>query len=173
MFFKLAGGIIIISAAGLMGFLMAGIYVERVRQLRELQYCLNILESEIVHSSTPLVQAFKLVSEKSSKAVSRLFKVMAELLFEKKTDTVAEAFDLAFQALKRDLYLEREEIDIISSFMQSIGSSDIEGQKKNFNVTVKKLEAFEKKAEEIRVKNEKLYRYLGICGGALIVILLV
>jgi stage III sporulation protein AB len=98
---------------------------------------------------------------------------MADMLRDKKKNSVYEAFTDTYNQLKSDLYFDKEEIGVISSFMQSLGNSDIEGQKKNFNITIKKLESFEKRAEEIRTKNEKLYRYLGLSFGVLVVIILV
>jgi stage III sporulation protein AB len=98
---------------------------------------------------------------------------MSDILRNKKCENISDAFFEAAKSVKNDLYFEDEEIELISSFIQSIGSSDLESQKKNFNITVQKLESFEKKADEKRIKNEKLYRYLGLCTGVLIVIILV
>jgi stage III sporulation protein AB len=94
-------------------------------------------------------------------------------LKERRFNTIAEAFLEASKSVASELYLEKEEKETFLSFMQSLGSSDIEGQKKNFNLTLRKLEDFEKRAEEVRSKNEKLYRYLGVSLGAFIVIILV
>jgi stage III sporulation protein AB len=170
---KLIGSFIVILTTTIIGFTYAKVYMDRVKQLRDLQYALNMLESEILYTATPLVVALSSVAEKSSEAVKHLFLNMADLLREKKIGSVHEAFNEAYKISKSELFLEDEEVNIIASFMQSLGSSDIEGQKKNFNITIKKLEGFEKKAEELRVKNEKLYRYLGVCAGVLIVIILV
>lgn len=170
---KLIGSLIVILTTSVIGFSYAKVYVERVKQLRDIQYSLNMLESEIIYTATPLIEALSSVADKSNENIRMLYLKMTELLKEKKIGSVYEAFNEAYKLVKSDLYFEKEEIDIIASFMQSLGTSDIEGQKKNFNITIKKLEGFEKKADEIRNKNEKLYRYLGVCSGVLIVIILV
>lgn len=170
---KLIGSIIVICATTIMGFNYASIYTKRVKQLRVIQYAFNILESEIVYTSTPLVEAFQNVGDKSSDTIKKLFLSMSQNLSLKNTQNVLCAFKEAEKSLKGEIYFEKEELEIIYSFMNSLGNSDIEGQKKNFNITIKKLEAFEIRAEESRRKNEKLFRYLGVSAGMLIVIILV
>lgn len=170
---KIIGSLIVIFATSIMGFYFANVFTERVKQLRELQYALNILETEIVYTSTPLYEALKNVSERSDGSIKNLFLVMSRQLIEKNNQGVLYAFKEAEKLLKTEIFFDKEELEIMYSFMSSLGNSDIEGQKKNFNITIKKLEAFEKKAEEKRTKNERLYRYLGVSAGMLIVILLV
>jgi stage III sporulation protein AB len=170
---KLIGSFIVIVAASLIGFSYATVYSHRVKHIREIQYALNMLESEIIYTSTPLIDALISIAGKSSENIATLLTKMAELLRDKRIDSVFGAFDEAYKQTKSELYFEKEEVDIIASFMQSLGNSDIEGQKKNFNITIKKLEGFEKKAEEMKAKNEKLFRYLGVCSGVLIVIILI
>jgi stage III sporulation protein AB len=170
---KIIGSLIVIGATTIMGFYYAGIYVERVKQIRGIQYALNILESEIVYTSTPLAEAFKNVGDKSSEPFKRLFYKLSENLRNKNVESVTNAFKSAFESLKGEIYFEKEEIEVIYSFMKSLGNSDVEGQKKNFNITIKKLEAFELKAEENRRKNERLFKYLGVSCGMLVVIILV
>lgn len=170
---KIIGSIIVICTTTIMGFIYAGMYGERVKQLRQIQYALNMLEAEIVYTSTPLLEAFRNIGEKSSGVIKKMFLLMADYLELKNTDGVLNAFKEAEKGLHGELLLNKEELDVIYSFMNSLGSSDIEGQKKNFNITIKKLEAFETKAEEFRVKNEKLYKYLGVSAGMIIVIMLI
>lgn len=170
---KLIGSLIVIISASLIGFSYATIYSQRVKHIRDIQYALNMLESEIIYTATPLIEALYSIASKSSENVAKLFTKMAELLKDKRIDSVFGAFDEAYKQTKSELFFEKEEVDIIASFMQSLGNSDIEGQKKNFNITIKKLEGFEKKADEMKAKNEKLFRYLGVCSGVLIVIILI
>ena len=172
MFLKLLGSLIVISSTTIMGFVYSRVYGQRVRQLRDMQYALNMLESEIVYNSTPLTSALCTVAGKCS-SVGKLFNTIADILKSKKCETISDAFNMAIDINKNELYFEDEETALINSFLQSIGSSDLENQKKNFNITVKKLESFEKTAEESKSKNEKLYKYLGLSAGVLIVIILV
>ena len=59
------------------GLLLCGyIYARELNNIRIIQYALNILESEIVYTSTPLIEAFQNVSDKSSDPIKKLFSVM-------------------------------------------------------------------------------------------------
>lgn len=170
---KLIGGLAIIIATTSIGYVYSMVYEERVKQLRELQYALNILESEIIYSTTPIVDALKAAADNSKTAIGVMLVKISELLSQRSVSSIYDAYVKASKELKNQLYLEKEEKETIGSFVHSLGSADIEGQKKNFNITVKKLEGFEKKAEVSRDKNAKLYRYIGLFGGVLIVLLLV
>lgn len=170
---KLLGSIVVIGASGVMGFIYSNFYLERVKQIRDMQYALNILETEIIYTSLPLSEAMEFTAEKCGKGIKNVFKKISKMLKEKTKHSVYEAFKDACASSKDEIYFGKEEMDILESFMQSLGVSDMEGQKKNFNITIKKLEEIEKKAEAIRAKNERLYRYLGICMGVLIVIILI
>lgn len=170
---KILGSIIIIAGTTVIGFTYSNIFLQRVKQLRDMQFALNMMETEIAYTATPLIEVLFSVGEKSSSIIKKIFIGIAEALVSKKKNSVYEAFIDTYDQLKSDIYLDKEEIGVISAFMQSLGGSDVEGQKKNINITIKKLEVFEKRAEEIRTKNEKLYRYLGLSFGVLIVIILV
>lgn len=170
---KIFGSLIVIFATSIMGFYYANVFTERVKQLRELQYALNILETEIVYTSTPLIEALRNVSERCDSGIKKIFLLTSEKLKEKYSLGVLYAFKEAEKSLKGEIFFDKEEFEVLYSFMSTLGGSDVEGQKKIFNITVKKLEAFEKKAEDRRTKNEKLYRYLGVSAGMVIVILLV
>jgi len=68
--------------------------------------------------------------------------------------------------------LNSEDEVIIISFGKMLGSSDLEGQIKNIRLTVNQLRIQEQKAEELRSKNEKMYKNLGVLFGLAIIILL-
>ena len=169
---KIIGSFIVIGTATITGFSYAGLFSERVKQLRDIQYALRALEAEIVYTETPLSVAFKNVGLKCDKPISKLFLCISEVLHKKQVKSVLDAFNEANLDSKGEVYLNKEETEVMSSFMNSLGNTDIEGQKKNFNITIKKLELFEEKAVESKNKNEKLYKYLGVSAGLLVVIIL-
>lgn len=170
---KILGSFLIILSTSGMGFLYAYGYKERVRQLRELQFTINALSSEILYSSNPLWIAFLNVANKCSSPFKELFLNMSDSLKEKSTETISDSFELALKQQRDNVYLDKEDLDLLRTFINGLSSNDCEGHKKNFNITQKKLEGLEKIAEENRNKNERLYKYLGVLSGLLIVILLV
>lgn len=172
MVLKLIGSFLIIAASSFMGFYISWLYSEKIKQIRDIQFAFNLLESEIIYSSEPLYIAFKKIGEKFSGPMKLLFTNMSDMLLERKKDSVYDAFLEVYEKFKDSLYFDKEELEIIKSFLHGIGSSDLEGQKKNFNIALKKLEIIEKKLEEKRLKNDKLIKYIGFSFGAVIVVIL-
>lgn len=172
MLLKLIGSFLIIIASTFMGYYISWLYYEKVKQIRDIQFAFNFLESEIIYSSEPLYIALKKVGEKFSGPMKILFMKMSDMLKDHKKDSVYEAFLEAYQMMNEKFYFDKEEIDIIKSFLHGIGSNDLEGQKKNFNIAIKKLELIEKKAEEKRQSSDKLIKYLGFSFGVVIVVIL-
>ncbi|QCX32707.1 stage III sporulation protein AB [Caloramator sp. E03] len=170
---KVLGSIIIIASTSTIGFLYSMVFSERISQIRDIQYILNMLESEVVFKSTPVTEAFYNVSLGCSEAVKKLLITISNLLKEKQVEGIIQAFDKSLELVKSELYLEDEEIEVIRTFMQTLGIGDLEAQKKNFNITLEKLKTFEKNAEEAKKKKERLYQYLGVSFGILIVIILI
>lgn len=170
---KLIGSILVISSTSLVGFYYSKMFFERLKQIREMQYALTMLESEIIYSSSPLIEALSYVAKRSNSPLKEFFMRFSEKLLNKEVEGIVEGFNLSLEEFKEDLKFKQDEIDSISSFLKSLESSDTEGQKKSFNITIKKLNDFEKRAQEIMNKNEKLYKYLGVCSGLLIVIILI
>lgn len=170
---KLIGSVLVILSTSIVGFYYSRMFSERLRHIRELQYSLTMLNSEIVYSSAPLIQAMEYVASRSKSPIKEFFKTFSEKLMEKNVAGIIEGFEATLTELKGKITFEKDEVDVVGSFFKSLESSDIDAQKSNFNITMKKLEGFEKRAEISMNKNEKLYKYLGVCSGLLIVIILV
>lgn len=168
---KIIGCIIIVLACSGLGFMLAARYKMRVLELRSIKMSLQILETEIAYSNTPLPDAFYMVSTKSSAPVNTIFVQMSTSLKEKNHSTVGEAFSKTIDEIREKMSITNEDIDILKSFGNSLGCSDTDGQIKNFNMAIKQLENQELKAEESRLKNERMYKNLGILAGLAIAII--
>lgn len=162
---------IILSCTGI-GYIMGTRFNMRVRELRLLKIALQMLETEIVYSNTPLPQAFESVQRKSPNPIRELFRDVKCNLEKKTYGSVGEAFCQSIDDTKDRMCLSKEDIETLKSFGNSIGNSDVEGQIKNFKMIIKQLDNQEVKAEESKEKNEKMYKSLGFLGGLAIVILL-
>jgi len=75
--------------------------------------------------------------------------------------TAGEAWAKAVKENIKNTSLNKEDEEIIISFGKMLGSSDVEGQIKNIRLTINQLKLQEQKAEELRAKNEAMYRNLG------------
>lgn len=169
---KVIGCIVIVFASSGLGYMLGAKFKTRVKELGLIKITLQMLETEIVYSNTPLPDAFEIIYTKSSAPVNSMFKSMSRLLNEKTHSTVGEAFKCALEEVKDTLCINKEDVELLKSFGNSLGSSDIDGQIKNFKMTIKQIEIQEKKAEESRSKNERMYKNLGILAGLAIAIIL-
>lgn len=170
--FKFIGCIFLILSSSGLGYIFGTRFSARVRELKLLKMSLQMLETEIVYSNTPLPDAFEITSQKSSAPIKYIFKSVSLKLKEKLYGTVGEAFEISLNDLKDKMSISKEDIEILKTFGYSIGNSDTEGQIKSFKMIIKQLEAQEIKAEESRNKNEKMYKNLGFLAGLAISILL-
>ncbi len=170
---KVIGCLVILVCWTSGGYIVATGYGRRVRELRAFQHALQILESEILYTSTPLPQAVQRTSARLERPMDRVFTAMGQILEKRTGHTAGEVWCMAIDQTQGLLCLNREDIDIIRSFGKTLGSTDKENQEKNFRLAKFQLEAQQVKAEEQRNRNERLCKNLGFLLGAALVTLLV
>lgn len=173
MLIKIINSSIIVAASALIGRELAHTYVKRTQVLSSLQGALSRLETEIVHYASRLPEAMMRIGESIGGASGKLFYLTGQLLTERKSLTVSDAWHSSLEQNKEVLSLQREDLDILQRFGDQLGSSDKEGQIKFIKLTLMQLHEEELKARALREKYEKMYRSLGLLAGiALAVILL-
>ncbi|MDD2400707.1 MAG: stage III sporulation protein SpoIIIAB [Clostridia bacterium] len=166
------GAFCIIGGCGYIGFKIAHIYSKRVELFRFLQNGFSLLETEINYSSTPLPLALERVGMKINKDCGSLFAKAATMLHRKNGITASEAWNEGIITLSNKVPLTKEEKELLNVFGHGLGCSDKEEQLKNIALTKKQLYMVEKSVEEEQKKNQKMWQYLGICTGAVIVLIL-
>lgn len=165
-------GVLCVMFAGTMaGFVQAAYFANRPKQLRQLRYGLQRLETEIVYGLTPLPRAMGRVGEQVPEPVGRLFRDAAASLREEGADA-RECWSRALDANWDRLSLRKPELETLRQFGSSLGISDKEDQTKHLRLTMQQLQAEEEQASEDRRRYEKMWRNLGVLGGALIVVLM-
>ncbi|HHT65840.1 MAG: stage III sporulation protein AB [Caldicoprobacterales bacterium] len=172
MVIKLINSCVIILISTFIGLELARRYVARTRELSALQGALSRLETEILHYASHLPEALIRIGESVGGGTGRLFCLTGQTLTDKKKFTVAEAWSSSLGQLKRELFFQQEDLDILHRFGNQLGSSDREGQVRFIRLTLLQLREEEQKARMIRDKYEKMYRNLGILGGIALAILL-
>ncbi len=163
----------IIILSSLLGFSYGERYKKRVYILKDLQRGILQLENEIMYSYTPLPEALLKVSKKSNKAVSDLFKSIGASLMKNEYDSVYVTFKAVYNFYRESMYLTESDELIISDLFKSLGEVDILGHEKIFTLFLQSIKGSIDDAEELMKKNLKMYRYLGVCMGFGIVILIV
>ncbi len=171
--FKLIFSIFIIVSCSLIGFIYGGIYKKRLDNLNNLLYCLRALEREVIISQTPLPDALEIVASTGKGHIASIFRTIKEDLIENKRGEIYYSFLAVEKTLRQEYFLKNEDLDAILSFSKVIGRTNRDDQKKNFHIVLDKIGDLEIEANVERLRNEKLYRSLGILLGLTITIILI
>lgn len=170
---KILGALLIIIACTWGGMKVSETYRKRAELFRQLQNGLNLLETEISYSATPLPLALKRVGGKL-RGESGLVFARASLALERDRGfSASEAWGEGIAYLQEHIKLNKEETDILVLFGQALGGSSKEDQLNNIALTRRQLYLLETAANEAREKNQKMWQYLGFCTGAVIVLILI
>lgn len=172
MLLKLFGAMMIILASNCFGFKKAAKYKLRPQQIRQLINCLASLKAYINYKVMPLPEALKACTKEISGPVRELFLTAASELEKNSWMLPEEAFKVAVTALNEELMLINSEKEILEFFAANIGQVDLKEQQHVFEVVEVELKAIEKQAVNDSIKNVNMYRYLGLCGGLALVIIL-
>lgn len=171
-FYKLIAGALVVFASSMTGFSMARRYRDRPRHLRAMQSVLQGLATEISYGATPLPEAFAHLGRTSQPPVADLFVTAAETLSQPGS-TANDAWQQGLEQLAASSALLKSDLTILSQLGNLLGLSDRQDQERHLLLTVQQLAREEVRAEEARQSNERMWRYLGVLSGILLVIVLV
>ena len=169
---KVISAIAIISICGVVGLLVASNFKARPWQLRQLQSGLQMLETEIAYTATPLPEALAKVSQQLDNPVDKLFRESAKALTKNNDFSVFDAWLKGINKLSEASALIDKDIVILKSLGHNLGSSEREEQLKHLQMVRTQLHRHEVIAEEEKLKGERLWRYCGFLTGIIIVILI-
>ncbi|MGL5149952.1 MAG: stage III sporulation protein SpoIIIAB [Clostridium sp.] len=144
----------------------------RFYQLKELIKIITLLQNEVIYNNTPLPEALFILGKKSKEPFNQICIEVGDDLLSPKSRGIYEAFLYSYKDKKNMIYLNEEDTRIIEDFIRSLGDLGVYGQEKIFSLVLRNLEMSSKDAEEYYRKNTKMYRYLGVCFGAMITIFL-
>lgn len=173
MLLRLFGSIIVLMSSSFLGYILSTDCKKRPQQLRELQALLQMFENRISYLSDILTDAFDIIFASSKSEVGIFFNYTSKKLKAERNMNACEAWEAAVRDNIKKTSLNKEDEEILVSFGKILGGSDLEGQIKNIRLTINQLKLQEDKAEKSRVKNEGMYRSLGILGGIAVVVVLV
>jgi stage III sporulation protein AB len=170
--YKLVAGGLVVFACSMTGFTVARNYRERPRQLRALQSALQGLATEIAYGATPLPEAFCSLARTSQPPVADFFRSAAETL-QNPGATAQDAWQRGLTQLRQESALLQSDLSVLGQLASVLGLSDRQDQERHLLLTVQQLSREETKAEEARASNERMWKYLGVLSGLLLVIVLV
>lgn len=169
---KLAGAALIILAGGVAGMIRARDYTRRPRELKSLLAALQMLETEIIYTATPLGEALGRVAAAGGREVRPLFDGAAAELKCMTGCTAAEAWQNALAKCYPASALRESDLNILRNLGSALGISDRRDQSKHLRLASEQLKLEALKADEEAAKNVKLCNYMGFCGALALVFLI-
>lgn len=150
------------------GILISKKYANRVRELKEYKNLLNIVKTKIKFTYEPLGEIFIDISNSFSENISNVLKMASEKM---KHENAQNAWKMAIE--NNNTNITKEDKEMLLMFGKMLGKTDIEGQVSQIEQTIEFVENQISKAESERMKNEKMYKTLGMTVGAGLVVLLI
>lgn len=173
MFAKLLGSSLVIFVGSYVGFSLAKQCGERLTSLRQILSCIVSLRSYMNYTSMELSDGLVQCAHGTNKKVTGFFLLIASLLKKNFLTTPEAAVNEGLNVYKRLLALKEEDCEVLKLLGSNLGRMNKSEQEKYLLMVEKRLEILEREAARFRDKNSKMYRYLGVCGGMMIVLLLV
>ncbi len=173
MWLKLLGCSLVIISGTAVGFQLAGWCGERVKQLNQLMAGLISLKSLVISVAMPLPEALARCTAGISGPVADMFKDSAVILSNRGWLRPGQALKLAIEEQGENLAFAKPELNVLAVFAANLGNMNRTEQEKHFAMAQEQLAKIERYAARSRDQNSKMYRYLGVCGGMALAILLV
>jgi len=173
MWLKLIGGVLVLLVSSWIGFQLAARCSGRPQQIRQIVSCLGSLKSYITYAYLPLHEALIQCTHGTYGPVADFFQRTATMLEQNSGLAPEQAFNTVLAEMQGQLMLKQPELEIISILGANLGIMNRQEQGNYLAMMIEQLEKFEGEAVRLRDLNTKMYRYLGICGGLALVILLV
>jgi stage III sporulation protein AB len=169
---KFVGGVLIIGAATLFGFLKAAHYVRRPKQIRSLISALGRMETEIMYALTPLPEAFASLSKQVAEPLSSLFRITSERLSKSDGKSTREIWQWSVNDVWTRTSMKQAEQEVVLQLGTVLGLTDRSDQIKHLRLAISQLQTEETESREEQSRYEKMWKSLGVLIGALIVIVM-
>ena len=159
---KLTGACLILISGTSIGWIIASIYLNRERELKELQLAFNILNTEMSYGKNLLADVLENAADALRTPLSSIFSRAVEELKNSRERGFAELWQELVEGYGKQSFLSREDLEILIIGKQ-IGTSSLADQVKLNQYTLKRLEQQEEEAREIARQRVKPIRYAGYC----------
>ena len=169
---KLLGMFCILSGSTGLGIRFAKELDLRIQELSELQKLMILLKGEIRYMHQPLPEAFLQLSVSAASPLGDFFRHTAEALQRRQGRTAGKIWKENMDQDLKGLHIslrEREELEKLGSML---GYLDVEMQMNTLDYYLEQLKLSAAGAAETAKNCRRLYQYMGVLGGAALVILI-
>ena len=158
---------LIFLSCSAIGILISKKYSNRTNELKDFKNALNMFKTKLNFTYEPIPEIFNEISERINSNVGYIFKIAS---FNMKKYSAGEAWNQAIES--EILSIGDEDRKALSTLGKMLGETDITGQISQIEITINFLEEQIRQAQSDKIKNEKMYRTLGMVIGMSIVIIL-
>ena len=167
---KWFGAAMVFLACGGFGFSIAASYRREIMVLRQLEYMINLMESELSYRLTPLPDLCKKVGKNVGGLPRRVLEGLARELERQICPDVSSCMH---SVLAQTEYLPRSAERIFTRLSTSLGEYDLPGQLKGLESVRQNCTRMLLRMDDHREQRLRGYQTLGICAGVALVIIFI
>ncbi|MBQ9314610.1 MAG: hypothetical protein IJ220_06450 [Clostridia bacterium] len=170
---KIFSLLLILALSSFIGVLISNKYNMRVKEIEDIMAALDLLETRVKYTYDTIADSFDFISENMKTRAYRVFMITASHLLDNKNMSAGDIFRSVVDEESIFLDLNKEDIEILKGLGTSLGQMDLEGQLKNIILVKQLLKSRLEDALEVKNKNFKLSRNMGVFVGLIIMIILI
>ncbi len=168
--FKILGAILVITACGGYGFLIAMQHKKEIRYLRNLSSVLTFIDCELLFHLTPLPELCRQAGDLSVGILDKLFYTLSKELEHQISPDVHQCMLASISQCKE---LPAKTKCLLAQLGTVLGRFDLEGQKKGLDAIKAETKRVLQECSENQDVRIRSYQTLGVCAGAAVVILFI
>lgn len=172
MILKILGGVVICLSAFAIGMKKASSFEKRLDILNEFEKSLVLLKGEIKYSAASLPESIQSVSKRTSNEVMSFYKNLSEKIMESKDIALSKLWEEEVKGTLKTEEIKQEDLELFIDLGKQLGHLDVDMQIKNIDLCISRLKERQVEAEEDIKMKSKLYRTLGVSGGAILTLML-
>jgi len=169
---KTAGAVCVLTAC--IGY--AASLTERQKYHRDvllsLIQILELLAGEIRYERLTMAEVFRNMDKKYHGPAGETMRHIADRLVSSEYENLENVWSSAFRKDKKVLMLSEEELDILLDTGKNLGYLDVEAQMNHLYHCRQRLEQKLQEAQKSLDEKKRLYRYLAVAAGVMVILVL-
>lgn len=170
MIIKLIGMAMVFVSSSLIGFGFAECMASRERELANLEDAMEMMLSELGYSAMPIRDIIAVITPRVNGMAGDMLDYMCNLM--DRGETVSSAWEGALERKAAGMSLKKSDAEIITKSAYLLEGYELEEQKLSIVRMRDRLSELCKEAGEVKRKNSRIVKMLGIYGGMLLCIMI-
>lgn len=173
MILKIAGCILTVTAASILGIYYSFKGDFRISDLNKMKKALTILISEIEFNMATLEEAMKNISEKSDEPIKNILLEFSRRLENGDGEAAYYVWKEVLEENAEKTYFSKDDLESIISFGKSLGCLDGKMQINNIKLILDYIDGKIERLSEKSIHDKRMYQSLGILSGLIIAVILI